>query len=119
MDVGGGFYAWRKRVEQLVERDEVGSISGDRRRGRSRRLVDLLQPDIEEQRRFVLCLGESGSIESFGHDRDNSRPIGSGPDRTAQVTHGRLTVLAAFLASGERRVHQHDRRNRAANQVGD
>src|SRR3546814_13794414 len=39
MDVGGGLYAWRKRSDKLVERDKVGSISGDRRRGRSRRLV--------------------------------------------------------------------------------
>ena len=35
MDVGGGLYAWQKRSDKLVERDEVGSISGDRRRGRA------------------------------------------------------------------------------------
>ncbi len=98
MDVGGGLYAWRKRSDKLVERDEVGSISGDRRRGRGRRLVEhnqangdprpcpakhLLQPNIEEQRCFVLYLGESGSIEAFGHDGDHPRPICSRSDRTA------------------------------------
>jgi hypothetical protein len=31
----------------------------------------------------------------------------------------RLTVLSAFLAAGEWRVHQHGRRNSAAKQIGD
>ncbi len=134
MEAGGCLRAWRKRSDKLVELDQVASISGDNWRGRSRRLVEhdqangdtrpgpakhLLQANIEQQRCFVLCLGEGGSIEAFGHDRDNPRPIGSGPDCTAQVALRRLAVLAAFLAAGERRVHQHDRRNRATMQVGD
>ena len=134
MEAGGGLRSWRERSDELVELDQVSSSSGDRGRGRSRRLVDhdqangnsrarpakhLLQANIEEQRRFVLCLGESGSIEAIGHDRDNPRPSSSGPDRTAQVTHGSFAVLAAFLAVSERRVHQHGRRERAAKQVGD
>ena len=95
MDVGGCLRTGWKRSDKLVERDQVGSISGDRGRSRSRRLVEhdqsnddprpsppkhLLQPDVEEQRRFVLCFGESGSIEAIGHDRDNPCAICSGPD---------------------------------------
>ncbi len=134
MDVGGGLYAWRKRSDKLVDFDQVASISGDNWRGRSLRLVELdqangdtrpgaakhlLQANIEQQRCFALRLGEGGSIEAVGHDRNNPRPIGSGPDCTTKVALRRLAVLAAFLAAGERRVYQHDRRNRATMQVRD
>ncbi len=133
MDVGGCLRTGRKRSDKLVERDQVSSISSDRGRSRSRRLVEhdqsngdprpsppkhLLQPDVEEQRRFVMCLGESGSSEAIGHDGDYPRAIGNTPDHTAQVTQGGLTILSAFLAAGERRVHQDDRRNRAKGRCG-
>ena len=91
MDAGGCWQTWRKCGDKRVELDQVAGVSGDRRRGRSRRLVEhnqansdprpspakhLLQANIEQQRCFVLLLGEGGSVEAFGHDRDYPRPGG-------------------------------------------
>src|SRR3546814_12153983 len=81
-----------------------------RRPPRSTR-TDALFPDT--------ALVRSSSIEAFGHDRDNPRAIGSGPDHTAEVAMRGIAVLAALLATSERRVYQHNRGNRAAMQVGD
>src|SRR3546814_9370438 len=78
-----------------------------RRPPRSTR-TDALFPDT--------ALVRSSSIEAFGHDRDNPRAIGSGPDHTAEVAMRGIAVLAALLATSERRVYQHNRGNRAAMQ---
>ena len=73
MEAGGGLRPWRKRSDKVVERDQVRGVSGDRGRGRCRRLVDhdqangdprpspakhLLQAHIEEQRSIVLRHGD-------------------------------------------------------------
>ena len=134
MEAGGNLRTWRKLGNKFAERDQVACISSDNWRGRSRHLVDhdqtnsdarsgpakhLLQPDIEEQRCFLLSLGEGGGLEAFGHDGDNPRSNGGRPDRASQVALGCIAVLAALLAAGERRVHQHDRWCRTAKQVRD
>lgn len=120
MEAGGCLRAARKCGDKLVELDQVAGVSGDRGRRRSLRLVDhdqangdprpcpakhLLQADINQERRFVLCFGECGSVKAIGHDGDYPRPIRSRSDRTAQVTHSGLAVLAAFMAMSEWRVH--------------
>ncbi|HCY02796.1 MAG TPA: hypothetical protein DHU71_08035 [Erythrobacter sp.] len=81
-----------------MELAQLGRIAGDRSAFTRRNLIEhdqangdtcpcsakhLLQANIEEQRRFVVCLGESGSIEAVGHDGDDPCTTCGGPDCAA------------------------------------
>ena len=125
--------ARRKIGEKRMELAQLGRIAGDRSAFTRRDFVDHdqpdsdprarpsehpLQPDIEPQRSLVLCLGKARSIETIWHGRDNPAATNASSECASEMAQCCTTVAAAFLATRKGRVHQEDRGDWAAMQVG-
>ena len=108
--IAGDRSAFTRR--NLIEHDQA---NGDTRPGAGKH---SLQSNIEQQRSLVLCLGKARSVETIWHDRGDPAATGAGPDCASKMAQRCTAVAAALLATRKGRVHQDDRGDWAAMQVG-